>query len=150
MFGNKSSSVFQQRVKDAIKEDLESKQVIEDVLRLHLFRKAEKKEELLVLVELYDLLGPEKFADVLSILSGKTLTFPDKNDFRESIQFAISYYYRTFENKSWDEIKIILGEKDLPSIKLGIHIRQFQEFLEYLQKTRISVTSIIPKDYKNE
>ena len=100
MFGNKSSSVFQQRVKDAIKEDLESKQVIEDVLRLHLFRKAEKKEELLVLVELYDLLGPEKFADVLSILSGKTLTFPDKNDFRESIQFAISYYYRTFENKS--------------------------------------------------
>jgi len=124
-------SVFQQKVQETIKTD-HSKKIIEDILRLHLFKNAEKNESLLALVEIYDLLGLDKFTDLLQLMDGRTLTFPDKEDFKDTIQLAICYYYKHVEGKSWNEIKEILGDSELPTIKYGIRMQQFQSFLQYI------------------
>jgi hypothetical protein len=126
-----AKTVFQQRLKDTLKTD-SSRAVIEDLIRLHLFKNAEKNEALLTLVEVYDLLGIDKFTDLIAILDGKTITFPRREDFRDTVQLAICYYYRTVEGKSWKDIKAILGEDELPTIKYGIRMQQFQVFLEYI------------------
>lgn len=126
-----AKSIFQQKLKDIVKTDT-SKDIIQDVIKLHLFKNAEKNESLLVLVELYDLLGLETFSKVLAIVDGRTVPFPKKDDFKDTIQLAVCYYYRIVEQKSWDDIKKLLGDDELPSIKYGIRIQQFQSFLQYL------------------
>jgi hypothetical protein len=125
-------SVFQQKVQETIKTD-QSKKIIEDVIRLHLFKNAEKNEALLSLVEVYDLLGLDRFTGLLQLLGGKTITFPRKEDFKDTIQLAICYYYKNVEGKEWSEIKELLGDPDeLPTIKYGIRMQQFQSFLRYI------------------
>lgn len=130
MFKN-AKSVFQQKINDTLKTD-SSKEVIEDIIRLHLFKGAEKNEALLSLVEVYDLLGLEKFVDLVSLLDGVTVTFPKKDDFKDTVQLAICYYYRHIEGKSWSDIKDILGDDELPTIKYGIRMQQMQTFLNYI------------------
>jgi hypothetical protein len=126
-----AKSVFQQRLQDTLKSD-SSKEVIEDLIRLHLFKNAEKDESLLTLVEIYDLLGLSKFMDLLNLLDGKTITFPDREDMKDTVQLAICYYYRNIEGKSWSEIKDVLGDPELPTIKYGIRMQQLQSFLDYI------------------
>lgn len=126
-----AKSIFQQKLKDTIKSD-SAKDVIEDVIKLHLFKNGEKNEALLSLVEVYDLLGLEKFTELISLLEGKTITFPKKDDFKDTVQLAVCYYYRVIEHKTWDELKVLLGDEGLPSIKYGIRIQQFQSFLQYI------------------
>lgn len=126
-----AKSIFQQKLKDTIKSD-SAKDVIQDVIKLHLFKNAEKNEALLSLVEVYDLLGLEKFTELISLLEGKTITFPKKDDFKDTVQLAVCYYYRVIEHKTWDELKVLLGDDELPSIKYGIRIQQFQSFLQYI------------------
>lgn len=128
---NSAKNIFQQKLKDTIKVD-SAKEIIEDVIRLHLFKNAEKNEALLSLVEVYNLLGLEKFTELLALLDGKTITFPNKEDFKDTVQLAVCYYYKNIEQKSWEEIKTILGDSELPSIKYGIRIQQFQSFLQYI------------------
>jgi hypothetical protein len=124
-------SIFQQRLKETIKTD-SSKQIVEDLIRLHLFKNAEKNEALLSLVEVYDLLGLDRFIDLISLLSGRTLTFPKKEDFKDTLTLAICYYYKNIEGKSWNEIKDLLGDEELPTIKYGIRMQQLQSFLGYI------------------
>jgi len=124
-------SVFQQKVQETIKTD-QSKKIIEDIIRLHLFKNAEKNETLLSLVEVYDLLGLDRFTDLLQLLDGKTITFPTKEDFKDTIQLAICYYYKNVEGKDWPEIKELIGDSELPTIKYGIRMQQFQSFLRYM------------------
>lgn len=126
-----AKSVFQQRLHDTLKSD-SSKDVIEDLIRLHLFKNAEKDESLLMLVEIYDLLGLSKFMDLLNLLDGRTITFPEREDMKDTVQLAICYYYRNIEGKSWSDIKDILGDPELPTIKYGIRMQQLQTFLDYV------------------
>lgn len=126
-----AKSVFQQRLQDTLKSD-SSKDVIEDLIKLHLFKNAEKDEALLILVEIYDLLGLDKFIDLMNLLDGQTVTFPAREDMRDTVQLAICYYYRNVEGKSWSDIKEILGDPELPTIKYGIRMQQLQSFLDYI------------------
>lgn len=134
-------SVFQQKIQETVRTD-KSKKIIEDIIRLHLFKNAEKNETLLSLVEVYDLLGLDKFTELLQLLDGKTISFPRKEDFKDTIQLAICYYYKNIEGKTWGEIKEILGDSELPTIKYGIRMQQYQSFLKYItdrMKTRNGV-----------
>lgn len=125
----KPRTVFQQGVNDLLKEN-PSKELIKDLIRLNMFKNAEKDEKALVLVELYNLLGVEKFMDVMELLGGKTIKFPNKSDFKETIQIALCYYYRQFNNYSWDQIKTLIQDDDLSSVKLGVRVQQLQKFID--------------------
>lgn len=125
----KPRTVFQQNINDIMKEN-PSKELVKDLIRLNMFKNAEKDEKLLVLAELYNLLGVEKFMDVMELLGGKTIKFPNKRDFKETIQIALCYYYRQYKNYSWDKIKELIQDDDMSSVKLGVRVQQLQRFIE--------------------
>lgn len=128
-------TLFQQNVNNIMKEDT-SKDLIEDLIRLNMFKNAEKDEKQLVLVELYNLLGPEKFMEVMDLLGGKTIKFPHKSDFKETIQIALCYYYRQFKDYSWEQIKDLIKDDDLSSVKLGVRVQQLQRFINKFGELR--------------
>jgi hypothetical protein len=69
--------------------------------------------------------------EVMDILSGKTIKFPTREDFKETLQIALCYYYKKYRNYSWDEIKAKLGG-DLQTVKFGIKTSQLDLFIKYI------------------
>ena len=128
---NKPKSIFQQRISEIVSDD-PTKNIILDILQLNLFKNAEKNEDNLVIVELYNLLGLEKFCEVIGLLSGKTVKFPTQDSLKEDVTIALCYYYKKFRNKSWDEIKGLIEDDRLQSVKYGIKIQQLNKFIKYI------------------
>lgn len=131
----KPMTLFQQNVNN-IMEDNASKDLIEDLIRLNMFKNAEKDEKQLVLVELYNLLGTERFMDVMDLLAGKTVRFPKKEDFRETVQIALSYYYKQFRDYSWTDIKELMKDDTISPVKMRVKVGQLQKFINYFSELR--------------
>ena len=127
----KPRSIFQQRVNEIVTDD-PTKGLVLDIFQLDLYKNAEKNEDNLVLVELYNLLGMDKFCDVIGLLSGRTVKFPTQESVREDVTIALCFYYKQFRNKSWDEIKALLEDDRLQSVKYGIKIQQLNKFIKYI------------------
>lgn len=127
MFSN-PKTILQQRLKETL--NTETSQIISDLVKLSLLKLAEKDEDLLVYAELYKLLGVEKFSEMLSIINGRTLMFPSKEEFKDIIVTVLCYYYRNIENKDWEEIKALVGDPDLNTIKFGIRATSLGTFLD--------------------
>jgi len=127
----KPKTTYQQRINEIIVDD-PTTALVKDLIQLQLFKNAEKNEDMFRLVELYNLLGVEKFADVLNLFAGCTVKFPQKDDFRETINIALCYYYKTFRKKSWNEMKEILEDDTLQTVKYGIKVQQLQRFMDYI------------------
>lgn len=90
---------------------------------------AEKDEDLLVYTEIYKLLGVEKFTELITLVDGATLSFPSKEEFKETVTTVLCYYFRDVEKKEWPEIKALLGDPDLNTIKYGIRATAFASFI---------------------
>lgn len=134
---NEPMTLFQQNINDIMKEN-PSKDLIEDLIRLNMFKNAEKDDKQLVLVELYNLLGTEQFMDVMDLLAGKTIKFPKKEDFRETIEIALSYYYRQFKDCSWSDIKDMIKDDAISPVRLRLKVQQLQKFIDYFGELRFS------------
>lgn len=128
----KPVTLFQDKLNDIMKDE-PTKDMILDLIELQLYKNAEKDDKKLVYVELYNLLGVEKFMEVMDILSGKTIKFPEKDDFKETIQIALSYYYKYYMGYSWDEIKTRIGDEEMSSVKFGIKCQKLQRFIWYVR-----------------
>lgn len=124
-------SMFQQKINDIMTDD-PTKDLILDIFELQLFKNADKDDKKLVFVELYNLLGFEKFVEVMELLSGKTIKFPVRDDFKETIEIALSYYYRTFRGYDWTKIKDLIGDSDMSSVKFGAKMQQMSKFIAYI------------------
>lgn len=127
---NDPKSILQQRLKETL--DTSASTVVSDLIKLSLLKLAEKDEELVIYSEIYNLLGVEKFSELISLIDGRTLSFPSKDEFKDTITTVLCYYYRTVENKDWEEIKSLLGDPDLNTIKFGIRATSFGSFLDVL------------------
>lgn len=146
-FFSEEKTLFQKRINEILKES-RTRQVIEDLIKLHMLRTASKNENQLVLVELYDLLGPELYSDMIEIVNGRTVDFPSMSSFKDTVQIAISYYYKYLKNKSWAEIKQILQEEDTASIKLGINCTKLNQFIN--EMASMVITNEIQKEKQND
>lgn len=125
---NNPKTVLQQRLKETLDQD--SSSVMSDLIKLSLLKVAEKDEDLVIYSELYKLLGIENFTELIALIDGRTLSFPSKEDFKDIITTVLCYYYKTVENKDWEEIKALLGDPDLNTIKYGIRSTSFGTFLD--------------------
>jgi len=126
MYSN-PKTVLQQKLKENL--DRETSTVISDLIKLSLLKVAEKDEDLVIYSEIYKLLGVELFTDLIALIDGRTLSFPSKEEFKDMIITVLCYYYRNVEGKDWDEIKALLGDPDLNTIKFGIRAASFSSFL---------------------
>lgn len=124
-------TIFQQKINKTMAAN-PAKDMIVDLIELQMYKNAEKNSDMLKLVELYNLLGIDKFYEVMDIMAGSTVKFPEKDDFKETIQIALSYYYKHYKDYSWDQIKEKLGDTELPTVKYGIKCQQLDRFLDYL------------------
>ena len=127
----KPKSLFQQKINEIMTETEASKTIL-DIFELQMYKNAEKDDKKLVFVELYNLLGMEKFVEVMELLGGKTIKFPSRDDFKETIEIALAYYYRTFRNYDWANIKELIGDKDMSTVKFGAKMQQMTKFIDYL------------------
>ena len=91
---------------------------------------------MLCFTEMYNLLGLEKFTALVSLIDGKTITFPTKEEFKESIILVLCYYYHIMEGRSWKEVKSLLGMPDVNFIKYGIKLNKMKDFITDLIKRR--------------
>ena len=128
MRSKNEKTLFQKKVNDILREN-PVEETIKNLIKLHYLRQASKKEDEYVLVEIYNLLGSEKFAELIELVNGRTVSFPDRESFNESVQIALCYYFRYFKNKKWDEIKDILKDNDISSIKHGINCNKLHNFI---------------------
>jgi len=121
-------SLFQKKINKILKEN-PIEEVIKDLIKLHYLRLASKNEDQIALVEIYNLLGSELFAELIEIINGRTISFPDRESFKESVQIALCYYFKYIKHKKWDEIKEILQDEEVSSIKYGINTNKLRMFI---------------------
>jgi hypothetical protein len=124
-------SLFRKKINSILKEN-PVKEIIEDLIRLHLLRIASKDENQLILVEVYNLLGAEQFAELVELINGRKIVFPEPEGFKETVEIALSYYFKYIQNRSWDEIKILLQNSEVSSIKYGINCNKLSQFINEL------------------
>ena len=120
---------FQQKIND-IMTDNPTKDSIMDLFEIQLIKDSNKNTSIKYLVDVYNLLGFEKFTEMMDILAGKTISFPTKDEFRETILIALAYYYRNVRGYKWGTIKGLLGDDELSSVKYGIKSQQLQKYME--------------------
>jgi hypothetical protein len=141
-------SVFEYQTNETIQKCATS-DVIEDIMHLLMLQSSEKKEKNLAIVEIYNLLGTEKFTELIELLDGQTVKFPSKEEFKETLITALCFYYRKYLGKSWLEIKELIGDEKLKSIKYSIHISQLQRFIDEME-TRVAYKNKHRGDAKHE
>lgn len=125
-------SILQERLNQALDKGEET--IISDLMKLSLLKRAEKNSDELVFTEMYNLLGLEGFSNLISLMDGRTVVFPSKEEFKDTLMVVLAYYYRNLEQKSWEEIKNLLGLPDINSVRLGIQSSQFEKFLQKMIK----------------
>lgn len=127
-------NILQEKINETLSSGEES--IISDLMELSLLQKAEKDESLLCFTEIYKLLGLEKFTALVSLIDGRTITFPTKEEFKEAIILVLCYYYHVMEGRDWKEIKRILGMPDINFVKYGIKLNKLKDFIADLIKRR--------------
>jgi len=123
-------NIMQQHLKEQLSNDKESSHIIEELIKISLLKNASKDEDLVIFAEIYKALGVESFTTLINLIDGRTLDFPSKDDFRELLITVLCYYYKEVENKDWEDIKSIVGDPSLNSIKHGIRASALGNFLE--------------------
>lgn len=119
------NEVFEDQLNDIfIRSSDKTSNVVLRAVNLLLYQNEHNRD----LLDLYDLVGIEKFMSILSIFENKTVVFPAKEEIKELILTALLYYYREIENLSWEEIKAKVPF-DFSSISYSIKIKKFNNYI---------------------
>ena len=125
-------TIFQDRINEIVESTMAS-EIIKDLIHLQMFKSAEKNSKNLALVEIFNLLGVEKFTELIDLLDGKTIKFPTKDTLKEYVIIALCFYHKKYFGRTWPEIKEIIGDDKLKSIKYGLRVQNLETFIKYLQ-----------------
>ena len=132
-------NLLEQKINETLQEPEET--LVSSPIELSLIKDSKKSRDTLVFSELYNLLGLESFTEVIQLLSGKTITFPTQESFKETILMVLCYYYRYVCGKSWEEVKSLVMEPDLQTAKFGIRCKQFDTFLKEMTQKHLNINS---------
>lgn len=129
------SNILEQRINEALGREEEG--IISDLIKLSLMKKASKDSDYLIYTELYNLLGLEKFTELITLMDGRTLHLPTKEEMKDIVITVLCYYYRNVKKLEWPEIKEKLGIQDINAVKQGIRSSQFESYLKELVEKRL-------------
>ena len=82
-------------------------------------------------------MGLEKFTELITLVDGKPLHLPTKEEMKDTIITVLCYYYRNVKKLEWPEIKDKLGIQDINAVKQGIRSSQFESYLKELVEKRL-------------
>ena len=129
------SNILEQRINEALGKGEES--IVSDLIKLSLMKKASKDSDCLIYTEIYNLLGLEKFSELVSLIDGRTLHLPTKEELRDTVITVLCYYYRNVKKMDWVDIKEKLGIQDINAVRQGIRSSQFESYLKELVEKRL-------------
>ena len=132
-------NLLEQKINETLQEPEET--LVSSLIELSLLKDSKKSRDTLVFSELYNLLGLESFTEVIQLLSGRTITFPTQESFKETILMVLCDYYRYVCGKSWEEVKSLVMEPDLQTAKFGIRCKQFDTFLKEMTQKHLNINS---------
>lgn len=72
----------------------------------------------------------ELFTKIINTFSGMTLQIPEREEFKETLSIALSYYYKKIKDMSWDDIKKELPFDDITTIKAGKGIAKLDKTIK--------------------
>ena len=83
------------------------------------------------LIDLFRLLKEDysTFSKVVTLLSNRTIHFPDKADLDEHLIMSVCFYYREIRGMSWQEIKNIIPVEISP-VSYSAKIRSMNVFIK--------------------
>lgn len=128
-------NILELKINEALGAREES--VISDLVKLSLLKKASKNPNMLIYTEIYNLLGIEKFTELVSLVDGKTLNLPSRDEFKDTVITVLCYYYRNVLGLEWSEIKEKLGMPDINTIKQGIRSSQYESYIKEIIEKRL-------------
>ena len=126
---------MEQRINEALGKGEES--IVSDLIKLSLMKKASKDSDCLIYTEVYNLLGLEKFSELVSLIDGRTLHLPTKEELKDTVITVLCYYYRNVKKMEWVDIKEKLGIQDINAVRQGIRSSQFESYLKELVEKRL-------------
>lgn len=137
MLYDEPKNLLEKKLNEILKNQRDE-DLLTDIVRLSTMKSARKDESLLAITELFDLLGSDKFAEVIALMDGRTVTFPTKDNFRQTMLIATTYYLKDVCGMSWADIKATLSDPTLNTVKIGINDAQFNAWLDEQTKKRIT------------
>lgn len=128
-------SLFQKSVNEIFSTDTET-ELVEDVLRLQLHKMYGESKKDSTLIEIYKLLGMEKFCQLIDIINGKTVKFPSKDSLKETIQVAICFFEKNFKNKDIKNVSEKIIDNNCSSTKIGRKVKSLEDYIEKFTQIR--------------
>jgi hypothetical protein len=81
--------------------------------------------------KLYEVIADvETFTKVINTFSDMSLHIPEREDFKNCMILALSYYYRKMKDKTWDEIKKEFPFESGVALKTGKGIVQLDKTIQ--------------------
>lgn len=121
-------SLFQRKVNDICKTET-AKDVISDLIKLEILREGERSDRVAPLIEVYSILGPEVFGELIEVLDGKLIQFPSAQGFKETVKTAVYYYYKFLKGTDFKDVDQFFND-EVNHIKLGIKVNHLHSFIQ--------------------
>jgi len=148
-------TVFQDKINDILKKDMVGSEVFSTIFKLQQVSLVERPgsrredpDQWRIMLELYTKLGSTLFTSIISVIDGKTLTYPTAEEFEDQILTTLCYYYREVEGLDWRQVKSRLSLPKLNTVQYGIKIRQLKSFIDTQLFERLA--KVKPKRKKEE
>lgn len=125
-----ASNIWEYRIKKAFARkqstDFDSSSLLWNIITLLLFATAKDT----VLIDIYNFFeDKDEFVRFLSVVNGRTLKVPTKDQLEDVILTALFYYEKEVNGKTWKEIQENL-EFEISPIKYGIKVKNLNNWIK--------------------
>lgn len=122
---DESKTVFEQQLKDIFKPSGTEQATLFSIISLVFFHNSKLTD----LNDVYHLLGLENFVKLIILLDGRTLKLPTSSELKDTIVFALCFYYRELDGKDWPEIHELVPY-NFNSISMAYKIKNLNSALK--------------------
>ncbi len=124
---NKPTEVWEEQMNELFlsREKDEANKVIEALSIILSMNYTKKNHDI---IDLYNFMGFDTFVSILSLFERRTVSFPSKEEIKDSIIFALIFYYREIKGYSWTEIKEIVPF-EFSSISYSFKLKSLNKFM---------------------
>lgn len=138
---NKENRIYKYYIND-VEHSAEATAFIKSLVKLELIELDKSEEQ--DLIQLYDILGFDKFFEVVTFFSSKTIRIPKIDKLKKMLIVAIAYYQTVILNLSPKDAGKILSEK------LGIFNLKQKNIKALVNKLQQSIDRLADTVYKRQ
>ena len=121
-------SLFQKKVNDICRTETVT-DVISDLIKLEILKEGERSDRMTPLIEIYSVLGPTVFSELVELMDGRLVQFPSPQQFKETVKTAVYYYYKFLKGSDFKEVDKFFND-DINHIKLGVKTHSLHQWIQ--------------------